>query len=239
MKRGKPAAGTGGWTRRRLVAGAGALGATGLLAACGATGGDGSAPGASPSKGPVTIRARHKSPGGDIWERMVADQHNPTAGGWLGNPLVHMLGERGLFAKNCFYEGSWRVPLTVRHPAHNRPGARLPALASLVDLYPTIAESLGLDVPGNVHGRSQLPALRGEHEQVHVHVHGELHGRGAPDHNFGIFDGEWKLSMYADDRDELHHLPSDPREHVNRLHDAPEHAARLREAHTAWLRATS
>ncbi|MDQ3703576.1 MAG: sulfatase-like hydrolase/transferase, partial [Chloroflexota bacterium] len=150
-----------------------------------------------------------------------------------------MLGERGLFAKNCFYEGAWRVPLTIRHPAHNRPGSRLPTLASLVDLFPTIARSLALAVPDAVHGRSLLPALRGEQEQVSACVYGELNGRGAPDRYYGVFDGEWKLAVYGGDREELFHLPSDPGERSNRLADAPDHAARLRDALAEWQRTTS
>jgi choline-sulfatase len=150
-----------------------------------------------------------------------------------------MLGERGLFAKSCFYEDAWRVPLTIRHPAHNRPGTHLPALASLVDLFPTIAEAVGLPVPANVHGRSLLPALRGEPEPAGGHVYGELHGRGAPNHFYGVFDGAWKLADYRGDRAELFHLPSDPGERVNRLADAPEHAARLRRDLAAWQRATA
>jgi choline-sulfatase len=149
-----------------------------------------------------------------------------------------MLGERGLFAKSCFYEGAWRVPLTIRHPAHNRPGTRLATLASLVDLFPTIAEATGLPVPDNVHGRSLMPSLRGEPAPAGDHVYGELYGRGAPDHYYGVFDSEWKLAVYSGDRDELFHLPSDPGERVNRLADAPDQTARLRRSLAAWQRAT-
>ena len=48
------------------------LGAGGVLAAGAPSGGDREA-GSRPPRGPVTIRARHKSPGGDIWERMVGE----------------------------------------------------------------------------------------------------------------------------------------------------------------------
>ena len=93
-----------------------------------------------------------------------------------------MIGSAGLSAKDCFYEDAWRVPLLVRHPAHNRPGTRLPALARSSMSSPRS--------PRRRASRSRKrarpvppPALRGEPEPAGHHVYGELYGRGAPDHS--------------------------------------------------------
>ena len=50
-----------------------------------------------------------------------------------------MLGERGMWFKQCFWEWSARIPLVVSTPA-GRCGARVEANTSLVDLAPTLIE---------------------------------------------------------------------------------------------------
>jgi arylsulfatase A-like enzyme len=117
------------------------------------------------------------------------------------------------------------VPLTISHPAYRaRNGTRTRALACLSDLFPTIAESLGLSVPGNVHGRSLLPVLSGERDSARDAVFSELHVRGGA--YYGARDADWKLAIYGDQR-QLFDLQTDPGERRNLAHDAPEQAARL------------
>ena len=50
-----------------------------------------------------------------------------------------MLGERGMWYKQCFFEWSTRVPLIVRFPSAFSPG-RVSNLVSLVDLLPTFVD---------------------------------------------------------------------------------------------------
>jgi choline-sulfatase len=153
-----------------------------------------------------------------------------------------MLGERGLFAKSNFYEPSWRVPLLVRHPAVERPGAHVPALVCLTDLLPTIADAAGLGPPPNVHGHSLLPLLTGDTAGVRDYVYGELHGYGRANanshHYYGICDGEWKLAVYEGDREQLYHVAADPHETRNLIDEAPSRAAALRDALRAWQTGT-
>ncbi len=78
-----------------------------------------------------------------------------------------MLGERGMWFKQTFYEGSARVPLTMAWPGRIEP-ARVAGVCSLVDLLPTFLE-VAADGPGGVcvdpveplDGRSLLGAARG------------------------------------------------------------------------------
>ncbi|MES3000171.1 MAG: sulfatase-like hydrolase/transferase, partial [Pseudomonadota bacterium] len=51
-----------------------------------------------------------------------------------------MMGERGMWFKQTFYEWSSRVPLLVRWPGHIEPGRRT-APCSLVDLLPTFLDA--------------------------------------------------------------------------------------------------
>jgi choline-sulfatase len=75
-----------------------------------------------------------------------------------------MLGERGLWYKMSFFEGSARVPLLVHAPRRFAP-RRVPQVVSHVDLLPTLATlagaSQGLDEADALDGVSLLPALLG------------------------------------------------------------------------------
>ena len=64
-----------------------------------------------------------------------------------------MLGERGMWFKQCFWEWSARVPLVVSAP-NGRQGARVNANTSLVDLAPTLIELGG--------GAAKLPEQMGD-----------------------------------------------------------------------------
>lgn len=60
------------------------------------------------------------------------------------------------------YEATQRVPLMFRLPKRLVAGHRAPEVVSLVDVYPTVLDLLGLSAPVRVTGRSLLPALQGK-----------------------------------------------------------------------------
>ena len=69
-----------------------------------------------------------------------------------------MLGERGLWYKMNFFEGSARVPLVVHSPTRFQP-KRVSAPVSLVDILPTITDLAGVEEPdGSRHPRGAVPA---------------------------------------------------------------------------------
>jgi choline-sulfatase len=83
-----------------------------------------------------------------------------------------MLGERGMWFKQTFYEQSVRVPFMLRLPKELAPAAafespkRIDTPMSLVDVLPSLIELSGQTLAdtlvGKVHGQSLLPLLRGE-----------------------------------------------------------------------------
>ncbi|MGD0879980.1 MAG: sulfatase-like hydrolase/transferase [Acidimicrobiales bacterium] len=73
------------------------------------------------------------------------------------------LGDHGLVQKLGFFEESYRIPCIVRHPGHAGSAGRVVAeYTEGVDLLPTVAHLLGLDVPTQCDGSSLVPFLAGD-----------------------------------------------------------------------------
>lgn len=70
------------------------------------------------------------------------------------------LGEQGMWGKSTNFENAARVPLLIRAPGTVQHPGKTQAIAELVDLYPTLLELCGLQIPGGLAGNSLVPALR-------------------------------------------------------------------------------
>lgn len=114
--------------------------------------------------------------------------------------IVVFLGDHGptfQHGKMTLYDLGLRTPLIIRAPGRAT-GVRTDALASTVDLTPTLLELLGLDPLPDVHGVSLVPVLaQSAHASPRAFVFAEISHRG-PLPNDGlqercVFDGRWKL----------------------------------------------
>jgi arylsulfatase A-like enzyme len=98
------------------------------------------------------------------------------------------------------------------------------ALIYLFDLYPTVCDLLGVEVPATVEGKSLVPILRGEAESVRDSVFGAY-----LDVQRSVRTERWKLIRYPRvDETQLFDLEQDPNE-VHDLAEQPEQADRVRE----------
>jgi len=72
------------------------------------------------------------------------------------------LGDMGIWGKATNYEIATRVPMiiwTPDMPANTR-GKKTAALVELVDMYPTLSELAGLELPEHLEGQSFVPLLQ-------------------------------------------------------------------------------
>ncbi len=121
------------------------------------------------------------------------------------------LGEKQHWGKHSPWEGSLRVPLIIVPPRNmNLPAGHHAGLSSLLDLYPTLVDLCGFEVPQELEGASLEPVLTGEQEQVRDHLVTTL-GRSSS----CIRRDHWKYIHYYDGSEELYDLRSDPHEFHN------------------------
>ncbi len=143
-----------------------------------------------------------------------------------------MLGERGMWYKQNFFEPSCRVPLVVHIPGQ-RVTARVAHPVSLVDLLPTLmdwageganTESRQRDWPEPLDGASLVPLLQDAQAQNPRAVISEYTDMGVIAPCRMTRSGAFKYIHTHGHPAQLYDLMNDPRELVN-LAGRPEHAA--------------
>jgi choline-sulfatase len=147
-----------------------------------------------------------------------------------------MLGERGLWFKMSFYEGSARVPLMIGGGGI-RPG-RIVTPVSNLDIMPTLCDLAGIDMSAIMpwtDGTSLVPLMRGEARSAPVLMEYAAEGSYAP--LVAIRAASYKFVHCEIDPPQLFDLEKDPCELKN-LAAAPEHASLVSEfmakAHARW-----
>ncbi len=143
------------------------------------------------------------------------------------------IGSHGLRGKQNMYDHTVGTPLIFRGP--NIPKRqRSDAQCYLRDLYPTVCELVGVEIPKTVEGLSLAPVLQGKAKSVRECVFGHY-----SDCQRMIRTDRWKLIHYPKiEKYQLFDLSADPNELKN-LADDPQHAQlfdRLRAKLAAWER---
>jgi choline-sulfatase len=122
-----------------------------------------------------------------------------------------MLGERGLWFKMSFFEGSARVPLMIAAPGLEP--RRVVAPVSTVDVTPTLADLAGVsmdEIMPWTDGESLLGLANGGARDTPVAIEYAAEGSEAP--LVSLRYGKWKYNRCMLDPDQLFDLEADPRE---------------------------
>jgi len=125
-----------------------------------------------------------------------------------------MAGDKGLFGKTNFYEGTVRVPMVFSQPGLIRSGRRIEQLTSLLDLGPTLIDYTGGPELPETDGENLLSLLEGETpenpDRFVVSQLGELKGDSP---SAMIRKGPWKLVHHHGYKEpQLFNLAQDPEE---------------------------
>ncbi len=70
------------------------------------------------------------------------------------------LGEHGIWGKHALFEESLRSPLIISYPGIPNPGEPTLSIVETLDVFPTVCELAGLEIPDSLHGQSLLPILK-------------------------------------------------------------------------------
>jgi len=156
----------------------------------------------------------------------------------------------GLGHGETLFREMLHVPLVLVGPGI--PARTLESVVSTIDVYPTLCELAGIEVPAHVQGRSLVPFFSGragdgaperpafaECVEARMRTSPDAAAsstRKTPGHAYSLVDGEWHLiHRPANGHSELYRYRLDPAEASDESARHPEEVARLRaEAERIW-----
>ena len=137
-----------------------------------------------------------------------------------------MLGERGLWFKMNFFEGSARVPLMICAP--DMPEGRIDHPVSTLDVLPTLADLAGIEMSEIMpwtDGSSLVSISQGHTDVKLVLMEYAAEGSNAP--LVALREGPWKYVHCELDPPQLYNLEADPHELNNLAESSPDIAAKF------------
>lgn len=141
------------------------------------------------------------------------------------------LGEKDISGKNSLWQRSTRVPLIIAGPGIlQAQNCRQPA--ELLDVFPTLADLCGLEIPEQLEGISLRPQLADpsqSRERPAITTHNP--------NNHSVCSERYRFIQYADGGEEFYDRQLDPQEWTNLIED--NRFQQLVDQHRAWLPKTN
>jgi uncharacterized sulfatase len=110
------------------------------------------------------------------------------------------------------YDEILRVPFIMRRPGHLATGRRVEEQVRIVDAAPTVLDLLSLPVPPGLDGQSLLPILQGKENAPRIAF---AENMLFAEERTALRTQNHKYVRWADGREEVYDLASDPAERVN------------------------
>ena len=146
------------------------------------------------------------------------------------------LGEYGDWCKHSNDEIAAHVPMILRVPGKTDGGMRTKALSELVDIYPTLSELCGLEIPKHCEGDSMVPLLENPNRAWKAVAFSQYQKKDFKRTlvflGTSVRDQQWRYTEWRDvktdklDRVELYDLKSDPNQTIS-VHGDPKNAPLL------------
>jgi len=92
-----------------------------------------------------------------VLDREVGKVLNRLEADGVENTIVVFMGDHGRpmpRGKQFLYDGGIKIPLIIKWAGHLDAGSVNESLVSAIDIFPSCMALAGIDVPGNIHGRS-------------------------------------------------------------------------------------
>jgi arylsulfatase A-like enzyme len=162
------------------------------------------------------------------------------------------LGDHGWQSHRILYQEQVRVPLIVRVPRApmGEPVHAVGATVRTTDVFATLLDYAGIDLPRATDGRSLRPLIEGLPDEPRTAFFDQVNGydtnarmvqrRPLDAFLYGVADGGWKLVWrpLAPEQSELYDLARDPAEMHDLFASEPEEARRLERLlarHGGWV----
>ncbi len=137
-------------------------------------------------------------------------------------------------------QGGVRVPMFMRWSGQFPEGLQIKEMAAHIDLLPTLADLLDLEMPENVDGISLLPLLQQTQEQLparNLYTHVNFMTELKPDPG-AIRDGRYLLTV-KQEGEELYDLQYDPGQQHDIAPEETEIAEKLSQQYHSWYQSTT
>jgi len=125
------------------------------------------------------------------------------AAGLAENTLVISTTDHGIawpLMKCNLYDGGMGVHLAMRGPGGFKGGKVCDAMISHLDLYPTLCELLEIEAPAWLQGRSFLPVLRGDTQEINETIFSEVNYHASYEPMRAVRTKRWKYIRRYDGR---------------------------------------
>ena len=144
------------------------------------------------------------------------------------------MGQNGLLGKQSLYEHSVGVPMLIIDPRSKKHGFKTDALCYLYDLYPTLCDIAGIEIPASVTGVSLKPLLEGTtdklRDDIFLAYSNQQRALIKDDYKYIIYNVEGKIT------EQLFNLKKDPKEMANLADAMPQKTAEYKEMLTQRLK---